>query len=139
MILLDTNIISEVMRPSPEPAVMDWLAMQPTSELATTTISIAEIGFGLARLSFGRRRTERERLFRNILERSFGARVFGFDRLAADVYGELVAARERIGRRLEGPDAFIAAIAASRGLGIATRDARGFADCGIELVNPWAD
>jgi toxin FitB len=139
MILLDTYVISEAMRPLPAAAVMNWLSLQPTFGVATTTISIAEIGFGLARLPFGRRRTERERLFRSILERSFGDRVFSFDRLAANAYGELVATRERSGRRLEGADAFIAAIAASRGLAIATRDIGGFDGCGVELIDPWAD
>jgi predicted nucleic acid-binding protein len=137
MIILDTNVISEAMRPSPSPAVMHWLEAQPLSDLATTTISVAEIGFGLARLPFGRRRSEGESSFRNILQRSFGMRIFGFDRLAADAYGELVAARERDGRPLVGLDALIAAIASSRGLLIATRDVRDFEGCGVELVNPW--
>jgi toxin FitB len=137
MIILDTNVISEAMLPSPSPIVMDWLAARPAFDLATTTISIAEIRFGLARLPFGRRRTERERVFNNFSQRSFGDRIFGFDRLAADAYGELVAARERGGRPLLGFDGLIAAIAASRGLGIATRDARGFDACGIQVVNPW--
>jgi toxin FitB len=137
MILLDTNVISEAMLPSPSAAVMAWLATRPIFDLATTTISVAEIGFGLARLPFGRRRTERERLFRNILERSFGSRIFGFDRLAADCYGELIAMRERAGRPLEGPDGFIAAIALSRDLEVATRDIGGFEGCGFNVVNPW--
>src|SRR5258707_12968880 len=136
MIILDTNVISEAMRPSPSLLVMDWLAARPAFDLATTTISIAEVGFGLARLPFGRRRTERERLFVNLLARSFGDRIFGFDRYAADTYGELVAARERGGRPLLGFDALIAAIAASRGLGIATRDVRGFEGCGIPVISP---
>ena len=137
MIILDTNVISEAMRLSPSPTVMDWLAARPAFELATTTISVAEIGFGLARLPFGRRRAERERTFDGFLARSFGDRIFAFDRLAADTYGELVAARERSGRPLGGPDGFIVAIAASRGLGIATRDTGGFEGCGVSLVNPW--
>jgi hypothetical protein len=137
MIIVDTNVISEAMLPAPSLVVMDWLAARPAFDLATTTISIAEIGFGLARLPFGRRRAERERLFSNLFARSFGDRVFGFDRLAADAYGELVAARERGGRPLLGLDALIAAIAASRGLAIATRDIPGFEGCGIDLVNPW--
>jgi|SRR5277367_1164091 len=137
MIILDTNVISESMLPSPSLMVMDWLAARPAFELATTTISIAEIGFGLARLPFGRRRTERERVFNNFSLRSFGDGIFGFDRLAADAYGDLIAARERSGRPLLGFDGLIAAIAASRGLGIATRDARDFDGCGIQVVNPW--
>jgi predicted nucleic acid-binding protein len=137
MIILDTNVISEAMLPSPSPVVMDWLAARPSFDLATTTISIAEIGFGLARLPFGRRRAEREGLFDNLLARSFGDRIFGFDRPAADAYGELVAARERAGRPLLGLDALIAAIAASRGLGVATRDIGDFEGCGIPVIDPW--
>jgi predicted nucleic acid-binding protein len=139
MILLDTNVISEVMLASPSPSVEAWLAARPASDLATTTINIAEIRFGLARLPFGRRRAARETLFNSLIERSFGDRVFGFDQLAAGSYGELVASRERTGRPLVGFDALIAAIASSRGLGIATRDIRGFQGCGIDLINPWDD
>src|ERR1700733_9798700 len=106
MIILDTNVISEAMRLSPSPGVMEWLAAQPPFDLATTTITIAEIGFGLARLPLGRRRAERESLFDRFLARSFGDRIFAFDRLAADAYGELIAARERSGRPLVGPDGF---------------------------------
>ena len=137
MIILDTTVISEAMLASASSAVLDWLDARPTLDLATTTINIAEIKFGLARLPHGRRRAERERLFNRLVSHSFGTRIFGFDDAAADVYGELVAARERSGRPLLGFDSLIAAIAASRGLGVATRDIRGFAGCGIEVVNPW--
>ena len=98
---------------------------------------VAEIGFGLARLPFGRRRSDRETLFHYYRTEIFADRVFAFDELAADVYGELVADRERSGRPLRGPDGFIAAIAASRGLAFATRDVGGFADCGIDVIDPW--
>jgi len=137
MIILDTNVISEVMLPSPSPAVLAWLRGVPIFDLATTTVCLAEIGYGLARLPFGRRRSEREALFNNYRVQVFENRIFAFDALAADTYGELVAARERSGRPLAGPDGFIVAIAASRGFGIATRDIRGFEGCGLDLVNPW--
>jgi len=93
MIILDTNVISEVMLRSPSPAVMGWLAARPAFEFATTTINIAEGRFGLARLPYGRRRTEREARFNNFLARAYAGRNFSFDGLAADTYGELVAAR----------------------------------------------
>lgn len=137
MIILDTNVISVAMRASPSPVVMDWVDAQSPHELATTTITIAEIGFGLARMPIGRRRAERERLFANLIMRAFGDRVFSFDRPAAEAYGELLAARERGGRPLRGPDGFIAAIAASRGMAVATRDIRGFGGCGLRLIDPW--
>lgn len=137
MIVLDTNVISEAMLPSPSLAVLAWLRGLPTFELATTTICVAEINYGLARLPFGRRRAEREAKFNNYRAQIFEDRVFVFDALAADAYGELVAVRERSGRPLEGADGFIAAIALSRGLDIATCDVRGFEGCGIRVINPW--
>jgi predicted nucleic acid-binding protein len=137
MIILDTNVISEVMLPSPSPMVLSWLRSLPIFELATTTICIAEIGYGLARLPYGRRRSERAARFDSYRVQIFENRIFAFDALAADAYGELMATRERNGRPLEGPDGFIAAIASSRGLAVATRDIRGFEGCGVELVNPW--
>ncbi len=137
MIILDTNVISEVMLPSPSPVVLAWLRGIPIFDLATTTICVAEIGYGLARLPSVRRRSEREALFNNYRVQIFENRIFAFDTIAADVYGELVAERQRAGRPLAGPDGFIAAIAVSRGLSVATRDISGFDGCGIELVNPW--
>jgi toxin FitB len=137
MIILDTNVISEVMSPSPSVVVLAWLRAMSIGELATTTICLAEIGYGLARSPLRRRRREREALFGRYRAEIFENRIFAFDGLAADIYGELVAGRDRIGRPLVGPDGFIAAIAASRRLGIATRDVSGFEDCGIPVINPW--
>jgi len=137
MIVLDTNVISEVMSLAPSPVVLAWLRAVPIFDLGTTTISIAEIRYGVARLPIGRRRSELEARFNNYRARIFDDRVFGFDVLAADTYGEVVAARERNGRPLVGLDALIAAIAASRGFGVATRDVRGFEDCGFPVINPW--
>jgi toxin FitB len=137
MIILDTNVISEVMLPSPSPTVLAWLRGIPIVELATTAICVAEIAYGLARSPTGRRRNEREALFRNYRAQVFGNRIFAFDAAAADAYGEMIAARERSGRPPEGSDGFIAAIALSRGLPIATRDVSGFEGCGIDLINPW--
>jgi len=137
MIILDTNVISEVMSLSPSPEVLAWLRAVPIFGLGTTTISIAEIRYGVARLPIGRRRSELEARFNNYRARIFDNRVFGFDGLAADAYGELVAARERRGRPLAGLDALIAAIASSRGLAVATRDVRDFEGCGILVIDPW--
>jgi hypothetical protein len=137
MIVLDTNVISEVMAPVPSFLVQHWMDAVPTSELATTTINIAEVKFGLARLPFGRRRGRMEALFGSFLARAIDDRIFGFDSRAADAFAALAAARERSGRPLRSFDGLIVAIAASRGLTIATRDVRGFDDCGVELVNPW--
>jgi predicted nucleic acid-binding protein len=116
---------------------VDWLRAQPISELATTAVNVAEIRYGLARLSFGRRRTELENTFANFVTRGFGNRVLAVDAAAASVYGEIAAARERRGRRLGGFHGLIAAVALSHGLPLATRDIDDFADCGLALINPW--
>jgi toxin FitB len=137
MIILDTNVISELVRTAPEPRVLDWLRPIPLAELATTTINIAEIRQGLARLSTGHRRRDLELRLGSLLSNGFANRVFAFDAPAADIYGEIVVARERIGRRLEGFDGLIAAIARSLGLAVATRNERDFDACGIEIFNPW--
>jgi len=137
VIILDTNVISEVMRPTPNAAVAEWLRGRPLGELATTTVTVAETRYGLARLAPGRRRADLEAKFANFLGRGFANRIFSFDALAAEAYGELVAARERAGRRLDGFDGLIAAIARSRGFALATRDVEDFADCGIEVFAPW--
>jgi toxin FitB len=113
MIILDTNVISELMRAKPEPLVLDWFRARPLREIATTTINVAEIRYGLARLPFGRRRRDLEIKFNSLASRGFANRVFDFDATAADAYGDLVVARERAGRRLEGFDGLIAAIAKS--------------------------
>jgi toxin FitB len=139
MIILGTNVISELMLARPQPAVLGWLNGLALSELATTTISVAEVRYGLARLPPGRRRSDLDTRFRAFAARAFANRVFDFDRIAAEVYGELVVARERSGRPLEGFDGLIAAIAKSRSLPLATRNLADFAGCGIALISPWQD
>ncbi|HEU0217648.1 MAG TPA: type II toxin-antitoxin system VapC family toxin [Stellaceae bacterium] len=137
MIILDTNVISEAMRATPDASVASWLHSQPPFELATTTINVAELKFGIARLSPGPRRADLEARFDDLVQRGLLRRVLGFDAAAGDAFAELAASRQRSGRPLVGFDGLIAAIAVSRGLAIATRDVRGFEDCGIEVVNPW--
>lgn len=137
MIILDTNVIAELMRAGPDTAVLEWLRARPLLDLSTTTINLAEVRYGLARLPFGRRRRDLELKFNSFALRGFANRVLDFDANAADVYGDLVVAREHAGRRLEGFDGLIAAIARSRGLPIATRNADDFAGCGIDVINPW--
>src|SRR4051812_11039839 len=127
------------MRPRPEPRVMTWLQTQSPQELATTTITLAEIGVGLARLPESRRRFTLETKFQAFVARGLGPRVFAFDATAAAVYGEMAAARERAGRPLKGFDGLIAAIARARDAMIATRNVGDFTDCGVVIVNPWDD
>lgn len=137
MILLDTNVVSELMRPEPAAAVLAWLRAQSLRDLATTAVTAAEIRYGLARLPEGRRRWELEERFRLFLLRGFDRRILPFDAAASELYGEIVAGREREGVPIQVLDAQIAAIARCRGAVVATRDTAGFAGCGVEVLNPW--
>jgi hypothetical protein len=137
MILLDTNVLSELMRTAPDPQALNWLRNQPMSQLGTTTINVAEIKYGLARLPNGRRRHELEKKFFNFVSRGLASRIFDFDSAAADLFGDIMVARERAGRRLEGYDGLILAIAKSHGAGIATRNVTDFDRCGVNITNPW--
>src|SRR5204863_8600331 len=121
MIILDTNVISELMRAKPEPVVVDWFRVRSLLEMATTTINLAAIRRGLARLPFAKRRRDLEATFTSLAARGFANRVFDFDSSAADAYGDLAVERERAGRSMEGFDGLIAAFAMSRGLSIGTR------------------
>ena len=137
MILLDTNVISETMRPTPSPAVMHWLRQQPVVDLAISSVTVAEIRYGLARLPAGARKLAFEDKFRVFLAQGFADRILPFTHGAGDVYGELVASRERSGMPIDALDAMIAATATISAAQIATRDIGGFTDCGLELINPW--
>lgn len=136
MILLDTNVISALMMPEPDPVVASWLAAQDPADLALTTVTRAEIRYGLARLPEGARR-ERLRLAAERFFDSQQERTMPFDVAAADAYGEIVAARERLGRPIGVLDAQIAAIARVRLARVATRDEGGFGDTGVDIVNPF--
>jgi len=138
MILLDTNVISELVRPAPDQAVIAYLVSLRPEEMFTAAVCTAEIHYGLARLPPGRRReslTDRMTIF---LEAAFGDRILVFDRLCAAAYGEIRAARERAGQPITALDAMVAATALAYGArAIATRNTRDFTDCGVLLVDPW--
>jgi predicted nucleic acid-binding protein len=136
VIILDTNVTSELMRAQPEPAVMGWLAAHPATELFSTVVTVAEISCGLERLPRGRRRRSLEQSYRSLFV-GMTDHILPFDVEAALLYGPLVAAKERVGIAMDPMDAQIACIAACRGAMIATRNERDFADCGVQLVNPW--
>jgi toxin FitB len=137
VIILDTNVISEAMRATPDVLVAQWLHEQSPFELATTTINVAELKFGIARLAPGLRRADLQNRLDMLLTRGLLTHVFGFDAGASDAFGELAAARQRIGRPFRDFDGLIAAIAMTRGASVATRDVHGFEGCGIEVINPW--
>lgn len=134
--ILDTNVISELARVKPDPNVLAWLRAQPSTQLATTTINVAEILAGIALLPEGARRDDIQGRMRQGLN-SLSARTYGFDQPASAAYGPIIAARHRLGRPLHGFDGLIVAIAAARGLKIATRNTDDFRDCGVVIVNPW--
>ena len=138
MIVLDTNVVSELMKPLVDPKVRAWLAGCRSDRLATTAISVAEIGAGIEVLPAGARRRGLQQQWLQLLAEGFGDRIHAFDKEAATVYGELFALRRQAGRSTHPLDLQIAAIARTRGFVVATRNTRHFQDCGVELINPWS-
>ena len=136
MIILDTNVTSELMRARPDAAVTAWVAAQRPTELFSTAVTVAEITYGLERLPRGRRRTSLEQSYRSLFV-EMADHILPFDVEAALVYGRLVSAKERAGNAIDPMDAQIASIAASRDMALATRNERDFAGCGVRIVNPW--
>ena len=137
MILLDTNVLSELMRPAPETAVEQWLAGQPDASLFISSITEAELRYGAALLPIGKRRVALIAEIEGMLEEDFGGRVLPFDRLAAQAFAAIAADRRGAGRPISQADAQIAAIAHSRGASLATRNVSDFAGWGVEVINPW--
>ncbi|WFU08681.1 type II toxin-antitoxin system VapC family toxin [Rhizobium sp. CB3090] len=137
MIILDTNVISELLAPLPSPAVEAWLASQPPLSVFTTATTQAEILYGLRLLPAGRRRSQLEAAILPIFEEDFAGRILPFDSEAADVYSVIAASRRQAGKPISQFDAQIAAIAASRGAALATHNVPDFLDTGIAIVNPW--
>ncbi|GEO98974.1 type II toxin-antitoxin system VapC family toxin [Methylobacterium haplocladii] len=138
MIVLDTNVIAELMRGIPNERVLAWIGDQPSTGLFTTTLTQAEVFYGLSLLPTGRRRTDLVQFARPIFETDFAGRVLPFDSDAALAYAEIAAERRRAGRPISQIDGQIAAIVRSRGARLATRSTRDFLACGITLVDPWA-
>jgi predicted nucleic acid-binding protein/plasmid stability protein len=137
MILLDTNFISELMRPIPDPAVFTWVARQPRAALYTASICEAEVLLGIASLPRGRRRAMLASAARAVFADDLAGRILPFDSKGAEHYADLVISRRRAGRPIEPFDALIAATARAAGADVATRDHTGFADCGLRLIDPW--
>lgn len=138
MLILDTNVLSELISPHRSPAVPRALARFPASTLATTSVSEAELRSGAARLAEGRRRTALVKAIDDLLAFGLGGRVFPFDRQAARSYAELTASRLKAGRPIAEFDAMIAAICLITGATLATRNISDFQGCGIELIDPWS-
>lgn len=137
MIILDTNVLSELMRPRPSPRVSGWVAKQPATELFTTSITEAEIFFGIELLTQGKRREALLRAAEDMFTEDLGGRIFGFESDAARLFSKIAAHRRTLGRPISHADAQIAAITKLRQAKLATRNVTDFHDCGIDLVNPW--
>ena len=139
MILLDTNVISELMRPESSPVVLKWFSRQQPQELYSSSVSLAEIFYGIELLSEGKRRKDlfagAERMFTKVL----AGRVFAFEDEAAHAFARIAFVRRKAGRPIAELDAQIAAIAHVHGALLATRNTADFEGCGIRLVNPWLD
>ena len=136
--LLDTNVVSELIRRSPNPTVTTWVSELPLADLFFSAIGEAELRYGAAILPAGRRRHTLVVRIEAMLADAFGDRVLPFDREAARTYGNIAALRRSAGRPVAPMDCQMAAIAASRGMAVATRNVRDFEDMGIEIVDPWA-
>jgi toxin FitB len=137
MIVVDTNVISELMRGERNPAVVAWVEAQPRARLYTTCVNQAEILYGIAALPDGRRRTALAATAEMMFAEEFAGRVLPFEARAAARYSEIVIARRLAGKPIEKFDALIAATALAAGASIATRDSGGFAGCGLTVIDPW--
>lgn len=139
MVILDTNVLSELMRPSPSDAVVRWIAAQPVTSLYITSVTQAEILYGLALLPDGRRRSDLLAAAGLMFAEDFSGRVLPFDGAAAEAFAQAAVGRRRAGRPTGTFDAQIAAIARSRDAAVATRNVADFQDCGVTVIDPWVD
>lgn len=139
MYLLDTNVLSEVMRDRPNEAVADWLRACPPDALSTAAICQAEIFYCVGRMAHGAKRNRLMIAAHALFERQLKGRVLPFDEAAATAYAALRIERERQGRPIRTEDGMIAAITRVGGMSVVTRDGSGFAGCGVPVINPWTD
>ena len=137
MIVLDTNVLLELMKPEASRAVLTWVGGQARDDLYTSAITLGEIMFGLEIMPHGRKRDVRLQLADEIFGIDFAGRILPFDVTAARAFAVIAATRRRAGRPIEMPDAQIAAIARAHRMAAATRNVADFADCGVDLINPW--
>lgn len=136
-ILVDTNVLSELLRASPDPRVMSWVAAQATDTLFVSAVTQAEMMLGASLLPAGKRRALLEDALRGIFAQDFARRILPFDTDAVPAYVDVMTRRRSAGRPISQFDAQIAAIALRRGDSLATRNVDDFRDCGIALINPW--
>jgi toxin FitB len=137
MIILDTNVLSETSCPTSSTRALEWLRSEPASAVFTTTITEAELLYGIALLPEGRRRQSLEAIVELIFAEDLAGRVLPFDSAAAREFADIAASRRRTGRPISEADARIVAIARSRGAALATRNVGDFSGCRLELIDPW--
>lgn len=136
MILLDTNVVSEAMKPEPDEAVRAWLDEQAAETLYLSSVTVAELMFGIGALPEGKRKDKLTDAVEGVME-LFADRILPFDTDAARHYAELAVKARAVGKGFPTPDGYIAAIAASRGFVVATRDTSAFDAAGLEVIDPW--
>lgn len=137
MIVLDTNVLSALMRDTPDRAVVEWLDNQPTESIWTTSVTVFEIRTGIQLLTPSRRRKRLDDTFSQLLDDDLDGRVQSFDLAAAFAAGAIAATQQQAGWPVEIRDVQIAGIAASRHATVATRNTRHFEGTGVDLINPW--
>ena len=138
MILLDTNVISEPLRPSPDPGVIAWIDEQPLETLFLSAVTVAELRAGVALLPAGKRRTALHDNLETRFLPLFAGRVLPFDHACTTAYATLLSKARKAGLAIATADGYIAAIAAANGFTVATRDTRPFDAAGVDVINPWA-
>lgn len=139
MILLDTNVLSELMRVKPAPQVLEWVDAQPAGDLVITSITVAEILYGIARMPDGKRKQGLLDVVSAMFDEDFAGNILPFDADAAVHYAEIAAETEAKGRVVDMADAQIAAIGRLHDAVIATRNIRHFETLGVALVDPWSN
>lgn len=137
MIVLDTNVVSELMRAQPAPNVLDWVNAQPSEQLCLCSVVVAELLYGVGRMPDGIRKSDLLFAVRAMVFEDFAGRVLPFDLDAAVACAQMVVQREKAGRTISNADAQIAAICAAHGARLATRNTRDFALLDLQLINPW--
>lgn len=136
MILLDTNVVSEAMKPEPHPSVRDWLDAQAAETLFLASVTVAELLFGIGALPKSKRKDRLAAALDGVLD-LFAARILPFDTAAARRYADLAVKAPTIGRGFPTPDGYIAAIAAAHGFTVASRDTSAFTAAGLRVIDPW--
>ena len=139
MILLDTNVISEIMRPRPDPIVTAWIQSHPRKEFWTSTVVVAELLSGIDMMPPGRRQKGLREAVEEMLAEDFHGQILSFDLAAARHFAQILSARQRMGRPINEMDAQIAATARVHGAAVATRNIKDFLACDLALINPWSN